>query len=70
MTMVVSTAHCERSFFALKRIKTYLRASMGQEWLKNLSILAIEKKLASELSLDDVVDCFASKDKNTRITLK
>ena len=42
---------------------------MGQEQLKNLSILAIEKKLASELSLDDVVDCFASKDKNTRITL-
>ena len=43
---------------------------MGEERLKNLSILAIEKKLASELSLDDVVDCFASKDKNTRIVLK
>ena len=70
MTMVVGTAHCERSFSALKRIKTYLRASMGEERLKNLSILAIEKKLASELSLDDVVDCFVSKDKNTRIVLK
>ena len=67
---MVSTAHCERSFSALKRVKTSLRASMGEERLKNLSILAIEKKLASELSLDDVVDWFAYKDKNTRIVLK
>ena len=70
MTIVVSTAHCERSFSALKRIKTYLRASMGEERLQNLSILAIEKKLASELSLDAVVDIFASEDKNRRILLK
>ena len=31
MTMVVSIAHCERSFSALKHIKTYLRSSMGEE---------------------------------------
>ena len=80
MTIVVTTAHCERSFSALKRIKTYLRASMGEERLQNLSILpkrlqnlsilAIEKKLASELSLDALVDIFASEDKNRRILLK
>ena len=70
MTIVVTTAHCERSFSALKRIKTYLRASMGEEQLQNLSILAIEKKLASELSLDALVDIFASEDKNRRILLK
>lgn len=70
MTIVVSTAHCERSFSALKHIKTYLRASMGEERLQNLSILAIEKKLASELSLDMVIDIFASEDKNRRILLQ
>ena len=43
---------------------------MGEEWLQNLSILAIEKKLASELSLDAVVDIFASEDRNRRILLK
>jgi len=58
------------SLLSRELIKTYLIASMGQERVKNLSILAIEKKLASELSLDNVVDCFASKDKSTRITLK
>ena len=42
---------------------------MGEEWLQNLSILAIEKKLASELSLDMVIDIFASEDKN-RILLQ
>ena len=69
MTIVVTIAHCERSFSALKCIKTYLRASMGEERLQNLSFLAIEKKIASELSLDALVDIFASEDKN-RILLK
>ena len=44
-----------------------LWASMGEERLQNLSILAIEKKLASELSLDALVDIFASEVKNRRI---
>ena len=69
MTIVVSTAHRERSFSALKHIKTYVRASFGEERLQNLSILAIEKKLASELSLDVVIDIFACEDKNRRILL-
>ena len=70
MTIVVSSTHCERWFSALKRIKTYLRASMGKERLQSLSILAIEKKLASELSFDMVIDIFASEDKNRRILLQ
>ena len=37
---------------------------MGEERLQNLSILSIEKKLASELSLDMVIDIFTSEDKN------
>ena len=49
---------------------TYLRASMGEERLQNVTILAIEKKLASELSLDMVIDIFASEDKNRRILLQ
>ena len=43
---------------------------MGKERLQSLSILAIEKKLASELSFDMVIDIFASEDKNRRILLQ
>ena len=43
---------------------------MGVEKLQNLSILAIEKKHASELSLNMVIDIFACEDKNRRILLQ
>ena len=69
LTIAVSTAHCERSFSALKRIKSYLRSTMTQQRLVDLAILSIEKELSVNLSLDDVVHQFASKDKNRRITL-
>ena len=35
-TIAVSTAECERSFSALKRIKTYLRSTMSNDRLSNL----------------------------------
>ena len=69
LTIAVSTAHCERSFSALKRIKSYLRSTMTQKRLVELAILSIEKELSNNLSLDNVVNEFASYDKNRRITL-
>ena len=69
LTIAVSTAHCERSFSALKRIKSYLRSTMTQQRLVNLAILSIEKELSQGLSLDNVVNQFASQDKNRRIML-
>ena len=66
LTIAVSTAHCERSFSALK---SYLRSTMTQQRLIDLAILSIEKELSKNLSLDTVVDQFASHDKNRRITL-
>ena len=41
LTIAVSTAHCERSFSALKRIKSYLRSTMSQQRLVDLAILSI-----------------------------
>ena len=48
LTIVVSTAECERSFTALKQTKTYLRSSMSavdlelvsckERWVLNLSL--------------------------------
>ena len=70
MAIVVGTAHCERSLSALKCIKACLGAPMCEERLQSLSILAIEKKLASELSFYIVIDIFASEDINRRILLQ
>ena len=68
-TIAVSTDYCERSFSALKHIKSYLRSTMTQQRLVDLAILSIEKELSQSLSLDNVVNKFASQDKNRRIML-
>lgn len=69
LTISVSTAECERCFFALKRIKTYLRSTTSNERLANMAVLSIEREIAKEIPLDSVVDKFAAQDKNRRITL-
>ena len=69
LTIVVSTAHCERSFSALKRIKTYLRSTMTEQRLIDLAVVSIERELSKQISLDQIVNEFASKDKNRRILL-
>ena len=55
LTIAVSTAHCERSFSALKRIKSYLRSTMTQKRLVDLAILSIEKELSNNLSLETML---------------
>ena len=64
LTLGVSTGSCERSFSCLKRLKTHLRATIGQERLNSLALLAIERDLASKLILDleEAVDRFAAAD--------
>jgi len=49
---------------ALKRIKTFLRNSMNNDRLLNLSSLTIEKQMLNKLStdptfIDEVIDLFA-----------
>ncbi|KAF0721289.1 zinc finger MYM-type protein 1-like, partial [Aphis craccivora] len=60
LTMPVTAATCERSFSKLKFIKNYLRSTMGQERLSNLSILSIENEVAGEINFEDVIDEFAA----------
>ena len=69
LTIVVSTAECERSFSTLKRTKTYLRSTMSERRLVDLAVLSKEKELSQNLSLDEVVDSFAAQDKNRKIML-
>jgi hypothetical protein len=53
LTMPPSTATTERSFSLLKRVKTYLRATMWQERLSALALLHIHRDI--QLPLDAVV---------------
>ena len=66
LTICVTMAQCERSFSSLKRIKTYLRSTMSEQRLQSLSVLSIERKVSKTLSLDKVIDRFASQDKKDR----
>lgn len=59
LTISVSVASCERSFSKLKLIKNYLRSTMTQERLASLAILSIERKAASVLDFDDVINKFS-----------
>lgn len=59
--MPVTVASGERSFSKLKIIKNYLRSTMSQERLSNLSIISIENQIAGELEISDILDQFAIK---------
>ena len=58
MTFPVTSASADRSFSALKRIKTYLRSTMHQDRLCHLAILSIERILSGSLDLEKVIDKF------------
>ena len=60
-------ASCERSFFTMRQIKTYLRKSMRDDRLSNLAVLSIESKRAIALDLDNFVDEFDRRHQNRRI---
>ncbi|XP_050516249.1 zinc finger MYM-type protein 1-like [Diabrotica virgifera virgifera] len=59
LTLPVTVASAERSFSVLKRIKCYLRTSMGQDRLSDLGMLAINQREASQLDKRTLVQCFA-----------
>jgi len=42
-TLPVSTATSERSFSTMRRLKTYLRSSLGNERMTGLALLSIHK---------------------------
>ena len=52
LTIPVTTATAERSFSALRRIKTYLRNSMTQQMLNHCMLLHIHRQKLDELDID------------------
>ena len=56
-TTPVTTCECERSLSVLRRLKTYLRNSMGQERLNGLALMTIHRDI--EVDIEAIIDRFA-----------
>ncbi|EFN60838.1 hypothetical protein EAG_00308, partial [Camponotus floridanus] len=61
LCMAITNCSAERSFSALKRIKTYLRSLLEEERLNSLAILVIEADLMMRIKYDDIIEDFANK---------
>ena len=51
LTMSVSSATSERSFSAMRRVKSYLRSTIGDEQLSNLSLMHIHRHVQVDLNI-------------------
>ena len=57
-TIPVTTATAERIFSALRRLKTYLRATMSQTRLNNTMLLCVHKHRTDELDIITLANSF------------
>lgn len=60
LVMPATNAVSERSFSAMKRVKSYLRSTMTQQRLNHLMILHVHKDYADRLNLVDAANEFTS----------
>ena len=58
VTIPATSASAERSFSALKGIKTYLRSTMTHDRISNLGVLTIERRRSGHLDMEEFVDIF------------
>lgn len=58
LVVPVSAASAERSFSSLRRLKTYLRATMGQPRLNNLLLLHCHPERTDRIDLRNVAQTF------------
>jgi hypothetical protein len=75
LTIPSTTATVERSFSALKRIKSHVRATQGQVRMSNLSLLSIEKSVLCDLKGEKefhakVTDVFSKQDRRMDFNFK
>lgn len=62
----VTTCTAERSFSLLRRLKTFLRTTMGQARLNHVAILNIHKEYVDELDIKLLVNDFIKKNTQRR----
>ena len=66
LTIPVTTATGERSFSAVRCIKTYLRSTMSQQRLNNIMLLNVHKDLTDGLDLPTVARQFVDANERRR----
>ena len=64
LVMPATNAVSERSFSALRRIKSYLRSTMTQDRLNHLMTLHIHRDLTDDLDLKSCANAFVDKDEH------
>ncbi len=64
-----TNASSERSFSALRRVKSYLRSTMSQIRLNSLMVLHVHKELTDALNLVDIANEFVSNKPDHRLSL-
>ena len=64
LVMPETNATSERSFSALRRVKSYLRTTMSQQRLNNLMVLFIHRDSLDEMDLDEFISA-----KDTRLKI-
>jgi hypothetical protein len=57
----VSSATAERSFSTLRRTKTWLRSTQGEDRLTALASMQIEREILDNLDIQKIVTGFAAK---------
>lgn len=60
LVMPATNATSERSFSALRRLKTYLRSTMSQPRLNHLMLLHVHREETDNLNLEAVANDFVS----------
>ena len=62
LLVLLSSSSCsaERSFSALRRLKTYIRSTMSVSRLNHVTVLHIHKTLTDKLNINSIVNVFAS----------
>ena len=61
LVVPASSSEAERSFSALRRLKTWLRSTMSQARLNHICVLNVHSELLDTIDLDDIADNFISK---------
>ena len=67
LVMPATNSTSERSFSALRRVKTYLRSTMGQQRLNDLLTLHVHKEISDSLNLKEIVNSFVNNEHRLQI---
>ena len=65
-TSPVTTCTCERSFSAMRRLKTYSRSTMVSERLNGIALMHVHQEIVPDI--EKVIDLFSTKNRRLSFT--